>query len=105
VSGISSPKEGGAIVGSSGKDCSFSILSVGSGIEVAGGKSEDGGACGTVTSAISSPIDGGAIGGNKEVELSCSVSTTASGGDTGSGIKGDVGRSKEGAGGGARRVG
>ena len=48
ISGISSPMEGGAIVGSSGNDCSFSILSAGSGIEVAGGKSRDGGAGGQV---------------------------------------------------------
>ena len=48
VSGLSSPMEGGAIGGSSGKDCSFSILSAGSGIEVTGGKSKDGGGGGAV---------------------------------------------------------
>ncbi len=37
---------------------------------MAGGKSRDGGAGGTGTSAISSPIDGGEMGGNTEVELS-----------------------------------
>jgi len=45
------------------------------------------------------------MGGNSEVGLSCSVSSAGSVGDIGSGIKGAVGKSKEGAGGGARGVG
>jgi hypothetical protein len=105
VSGLSSPIEGGAIGGTSGKDCSFSILSARSGTEVTGGKSKDGGAGGAISSAISSPIDGGVMGGNSEVGLSCSVSSAGSVGDIASGIKGAVGKSKEGAGGGARGVG